>query len=525
MVASNVTNITNIKPSTSTNRESKTGKESGKRSKESTAKPLTLTMNHSPITLNSNTTTTKSTEIKSATIKIKPSQALSSKATPNHLPAMAYNGSKTHGLKSSGLSSVKRNHAAKRAPEEAKQNGSYSIGESQSFATGIRKEKKKKKKKKKNLLLTSNQPIVSLTNSLTNNPQSANKTKSNGITPTKSNQQVVAKDPKTSSPSKAQIINSNHHQLNSQRLGSSKHFLPCPAPEPTSALNLVGLTSTPKSSIASATNSHQAAVNPVLFTSSKQPAAHPKEALSIVPSKKDASPPKSTGCAAKQSVGKTSVVTRSPPAEQPEPQPLPSGKKTLKIDLHSAANSTSTPSAHKSCGSMRSVSVTITPIALNNSSTSAKERSSPSLTAVQLDTASMRAKPSGSCLEASTNNMLANQTGKSLEIHPCNFYSSGSNSAVVISPKKLVADPPSIAATSPASNPSPFKVNDANLEAFSSANEFSMKGSTKKAAKSGGAAQVKQASEKIEQALLVSHGWKFEGEPIKKMVMISVCGS
>lgn len=491
----------NVQPS-STNKESKIGKE--RRSKESSAssknsgllitKPVTL--NHNVITLNSNTTTTTSTETKSAIIKIKPSQALSSKSSQNHLPPTGHNLKAHSQQKTSGLapsstpSPVKRNHTVKRS-DQFKQNGGHSIGKNKSYATGIRKERKKK------LSITSNKAISNLTSNLVNKLQPV--TKTNGIAQqsTKLNQQVVEKNPKTnSSASKPQITNSNHQ--NSQRSSNSKHFLPSSAPEPTNSL------------VGSSSKSVLGLLNRA--ASKAQQPTQQKEAFTIVLDVQETSSPKTTSV--KPSVAKTSLATKS--SDQSETS------KKLKIDLP-PASSTPTPSAHKSCGSMRSASVTITPIAFNNSSTSAKEHSSPSLTAVQLDTASMRSKPSGSCLKAaSTNNMLANQTGKSLEIHPCNFYSSSSNSAVVSSSKKAAADPPCIAAAnSPVSNPSACKVNEANGEASSPANEFSMKGSTKKAAKAVG--QPKQNSEKIEQVLPISHGWKFEGEPIKKMVMISVC--
>lgn len=542
---------TNVQPpaSSSTNKESKTGSKKSKElnSKKGSGLLNAATLNQQPISLNSNTTTTTSTEIKSAIIKIRPSPALSSKSSHNDLPSTGHNepnnlktknpkansqstnNQMANSLKTNHSSSVKRKHLEKRPPEEVRQNGDNSIGKSKSsYATGIRKERKKK------LSIASNQLLNKVNSNLVNNLHVANKANSNGITqpPTKLNQQVAAKEPKqaTSSSStpaiKPQITNSNQH-LNSQRLSNLKHFLPCSAPEPTNRLNLVGPNSAPRPSTTTGSSNGPGDLVMVVSPKTKQPGQQ-TEAFTIVLNKKDST--NATNSSAKQPAAKTSLVTKSPPAEQQPEQPEqpPVSSKKLKIDLPSII-STSTPNAaHKSNGgnSIRS-SVTITPIALNSSSsTSAKEHSSPSLTAVQLDTASMRAKASGSLkAAASTNNTLNNQTGKCLEIHPCNFYSS-SSSTVSISSKKSVADSPNTAANSPAaSNPSPLKANDANLEATSSANaEFSMKGSTKKAAKSG--SQAKQNSEKLghEQVLqIVSHGWKFEGEPTKKTVMISVC--
>lgn len=550
---------TTVKASSSTIKESKSGSKkskelSGKKADSGLVNAATLTLNHQPLTLNSNTTTTTSTETKSAIIKIRPSQALSSKSSHNHLPATAHNGSKmntpktnvkTNSAKTSSMKtdnvktndqkannlktndqkanslkttnhspSMKSKHVAKKPSEEVRQNGDNSIGKSISYATGIRKERKKK------LSIASSELLNNKLNSnLNNNSIKVNNllVASNGIAqqPTKLNQQVAVKEPKQSSSStgKPPITNSTHH-TNSQRLSNSKHFLPCSAPEPTNRLNLVGLNGAPSTTAANGLN----AGDLVMLVSPKttQPAQQ-TEAFTIVLNKKDAGTPK-PNANAKQPAAKTSLATKSSPTEQPPEQPPVSSKK-LKIDLQSSV-STSTPNAaHKSNGgsSIRS-SVTITPIALNSSSTS---EHSPSLTAVQLDTASMRAKGSGSLKAASTNNMLNNQTGKCLEIHPCNFYSS-SSSAVAISSRKLVADSPSTSSPA-ASNPSPTKANDANLDAASTA-DHSMKGSAKKAAKSGG--QTKQSGEKLgqEQALqMVSHGWKFEGEPTKKMVMISVC--
>ena len=438
-------------------------------------KPISLTLNHSPVNLNnltnnSNTTTTSTIQTKSAIIKIKPSQSLSTTTTTDNgasktIPSKIDSPS-SKVVKSKSLNS----NANHKDVKQQKQNGNLTT-KTKSLATGIRKDREKK------VVITTNQMNNGLNRKLVNNLNTSKSTQPKLIT--------------------------NDHQIGSSQ--QQKSFLPPPAPEPIIAnqFNLVGLNSS----------------NLVLLNSTKsnvqQQQQQPAKTLTIVLSKKDATPPKATNN--KQTVttnlktNKTAIIIKRP------------------NDLKSpTATSTSSPLntqplTNNNNKSNRN-SITITPIAMNtNSTTNSTITKEASLTTVQLDTASMRTATTKKSASTNMNNNMFNQTGKCLTIHPSNFYSNGavgisSTTTTTTTTKKLT--PTDLRTNNQLINSnSSSKVNDVNLNLDYSPNESPMKGFNKKTTKSN---QLKQNEKKTDHELQISHGWNFVGSPTKKTVMISV---
>lgn len=456
--------------------------------------------NQATLNNNTNTVTTTSTETKSAIIKIKPSQALTAKSSQQQQNL----GSQLKIDNSSSLKNINK-------PNEVKQNGTdlmndnlknndlmkSSLMKNKTLATGIRKERRKKIYVTSKPLVDDNKSSVKVNNlNIISNQQS------------KLNQQVDTKLDKEQqkSPNSTKLTIDSNNQSNNQRLTNQsiqKNFLPCSAPEPTQ-LNLIELSNTKPSTIMDSKNN---VTNLVLLSSKPEQAKKESYTIQLLNKKDNKSPPKGSNSEKSQSPkNKTAIIVKTSPDQT-------TISKKLKIDSNQSTYTIPLMPIVKTDSSITDSiknSITITPIALN----STKESSS--LTTVQLDTASMRISSNKKSSTASTNNMF-NQTGKSLTIHPCNFYS---NSAVALnssSPSKKLIINDSLSTKDQLNNLP--KVNDVNLD---STNDSSMKGSNKKSAKSSN--QVKH-NEKIvghEQIVQVFHGWKFEGEPVKKSVMISV---